>query len=74
MGKPNYTEIAKGMYKEGSQKRGPKIQNALFMDKEVTNMEAKESFINEGEREKILDKISEFKEKFQENSKIYIFR
>lgn len=37
-----------------------------FFDKDVTNMEAKESFINEGEKEEILNKISEYKEKFQE--------
>jgi len=37
-----------------------------FFDKDVTELEAKESFINEGEREKILNKISEYKEKFQE--------
>lgn len=40
-----------------------------FFDKEVTDLEAKESFINEGEREEILNKISGYKDKFQEIGK-----
>lgn len=37
-----------------------------YFDKDVTELEAKESFVNDGEREQILNKISEYKEKFQE--------
>jgi len=37
-----------------------------FFDKDITELEAKESFIDEGEREEILNKISEYKEKFEE--------
>lgn len=37
-GKPNYTEIAKGLYREGSQKPQNKIQNALFVDNSVNNI------------------------------------
>ncbi|CAI2363739.1 unnamed protein product [Moneuplotes crassus] len=40
-----------------------------FFDKEVTDLEAKESFIDEGEREEILNKISGYKDKFQEIGK-----
>ena len=36
--KPNYTEITKGLWKESSQKPQNKIQNALFVDKSVSNM------------------------------------
>lgn len=36
--KPNYSEIVKGLYREGSQKPQNKIQNALFVDKSVNNM------------------------------------
>lgn len=36
--KPNYSEIVKGLYREGTQKPQNKIQNALFVDKSVNNM------------------------------------
>lgn len=37
-GRPNYSEIAKGLYREESQKPQNKIQNALFVDKSVSNI------------------------------------
>lgn len=37
-----------------------------FFDSEVTNMSAKESFINDEEKEKILSKIHVYEEKFKE--------
>jgi serine/threonine protein kinase len=37
-----------------------------FFDKEFTNMSAKESFINDEEKEKILSKIHKYEEKFKE--------
>lgn len=36
--RPNYTEITKGLWRESSQKPQNKIQNALFVDKSVSNM------------------------------------
>lgn len=35
---PNYTNIAKGLYLESSQKPQNKIQNALFVDISVNNI------------------------------------
>lgn len=35
---PNYTEITKGLYKESTKKQQNKIQNALFVDKSVSNI------------------------------------
>lgn len=42
-----------------------------FFDKDVTTLDAKESFINDDEREKILRKVEEHKEQFQEIAKNY---
>ena len=43
-----------------------KYEDLKFFDKNVTNLSAKESFINEDEKEKILKKVKEYVPQFEE--------
>jgi len=40
-----------------------------YFDKDVTNLAAKESFINDEEREKIISKVKDYNDDFNEISK-----
>lgn len=42
-----------------------------FFDTDVTRLDAKESFINDDEREQILQKVAKHKDQFQEIAKNY---
>lgn len=42
-----------------------------FFDRDVTNLAAKESFINDEEKEKILNKVKAYSDQFQEIAKNY---
>jgi hypothetical protein len=48
-----------------------KYEQLKFFDKNVTNMEAKESFINDEEKEQILKKVEDYGLQFEEIGRKY---